>query len=124
MKSFLSQDFLDSFNYVTWNINDVLKDTSQFAEPEYEHETYDDYEKLKISTFGFHKSDVELTLDNGVLNIKMSKNEDNNVKSKSLSFKGVNIFKDQITARHKDNVLTITIPKTKQKSSDNTIPIE
>lgn len=124
-----SQDFINSFNYWTTSFDKLMNDKlmnfeSPVNEPDYEIKSYDHYDEIKISTLGFEKDDISLILEKNILKVEMTKNENNNSKHKSISFKGVNVSKDSISASYKDGVLTIEIPREKEKEPDNTIPID
>lgn len=101
-----SYDIFDDFfgkSYFTPMVDDV-KDTVQETETNY---------KVSVDLPGIKKSEVNVSLNRGVLIIKAETKEKNSFRSfYNEYFLGGTVQEDKVEAKLEDGVLVVTLPKT------------
>ena len=138
--SVFSNDFADDFfndffaapmKRVTYGSNSMRTDIKEL----------DDHYAIEVDLPGFHKDEIDITLDNGYLTIKAHKGLKEDEKDKkgviirqektygtlARSFYiGENITSDDLKAKYENGVLIISIPKKEEtrKLENKTITIE
>lgn len=128
----------DLFNFFDETFNGYFKPIFSSAKTENMHTDIIDNEDsylLNVELAGFNKDDIQISIDNDYLTIEAKKDENTESKDKvnyikkersiscSRSFYVGNVVQDDIKATYENGLLSISVPKEKDKDKKQIISI-